>query len=49
MALTKAPIVDSIADQIGYPQKHSLEILETLLEIIKKSLESGDDVLFNMT
>ena len=45
MALTKIQIVDSIADQIGYPKKYSLEILETLLEIIKKSLESGEDVL----
>ena len=47
MALTKIEIVNSIADQIGYPKNHSSEIVETLLEIIKKSLESGDDVMIS--
>jgi integration host factor subunit alpha len=47
MALTKVQIVNSIADQIGYPKNHSSEILESLLEIIKKTLESGDDVLIS--
>jgi integration host factor subunit alpha len=45
MALTKIHIINSITDQIGYPKNHSSEIIETLLEIIKKALESGDDVL----
>ena len=45
MALTKAEIVDSVNDQIGFTKNHSFEIIETLLEIIKKSLESGEDVL----
>ena len=45
MALTKAQIVDSVSGQIGFTQKHSFEILETLLEIMKKILETGDDVL----
>ena len=45
MALTKIDIVDSIADQIGYSKNLSFQILETLLEIMKKTLESGDDVL----
>ena len=47
MTLTKAHIVDAIADQIGYPKNHSSEIVETLLELIKSSLESGDDVLIS--
>ena len=47
MTLTKAHIVDAISDQIGYPKNHSSEIVETLLEIMKKSLESGDDVLIS--
>ena len=47
MALTKAQIVDSINGQIGFTQKHSFEILETLLEIIKKALESGEDVMIS--
>ena len=47
MTLTKAHIVDAISDQIGYPKNHSSEIVETLLEIMKKFLESGDDVLIS--
>ena len=47
MALTKIEIVNSIADQIGYPKNHSFEIVEILLELIKSSLESGDDVLIS--
>ena len=47
MALTKIQIVNSISDQIGFPKNHSSEIVETLLEIIKKALESGDDVMIS--
>ena len=47
MALTKIEIVNSIADQIGFTKNHSFEIVEILLEIIKKTLESGDDVLIS--
>jgi integration host factor subunit alpha len=47
MPLTKAKQIESISDQIGYPKNHSSEIVETLLEIIKKSLESGADVLIS--
>ena len=47
MALTKIEIVNSIADQIGYPKNHSSEIVETLLELIKSSLDSSDDVLIS--
>ena len=45
MTLTKLAIVESIAEQNGLPKTKSSEIVETLLEIIKKSLESGEDVL----
>jgi integration host factor subunit alpha len=47
MTLTKDQIVNSIASQIGFPKNHSSEILETLLEIIKKTLETGDDVMIS--
>jgi len=47
MGLTKIEIINSISEQIGYPKNRSSEIVETLLEIIKKALESGDDVLFS--
>jgi len=47
MALTKIEMVNSISDQIGYPKNRSSEIVEILLELIKSSLESGDDVLIS--
>ena len=47
MAITKNQIVDSIAEQIGFPRNHSSEILETVIEIIKKALESGEDVMIS--
>ncbi len=47
MTLTKAHVVDAISDQIGYPKSQSFEIVETLLELIKKTLDSGDDVLIS--
>jgi integration host factor subunit alpha len=45
MTLTKAHIVDAVAEQNGYTIKRSVEMVEALLEIIKSTLESGDDVL----
>ncbi len=45
MALTKNDIVEQIQTGLGFPKNQSVEITETLLEIIKSSLESGDDVL----
>jgi integration host factor subunit alpha len=47
MALTKAHIVKAIAEQIGFPKNHSSEIVETLLELIKSSLGSGEDLLIS--
>lgn len=47
MTLTKAQIVEAIADQTGYPKNKSSEIVEILLEILKNSLESGEDVLIS--
>jgi integration host factor subunit alpha len=45
MTLTKANIVEAVAEQIGYTKNRSSEIIETLLETIKRTLESGEDVL----
>ena len=47
MALTKVQIVESMCNQIGFTQKKSSESIETLLEIIKSRLESGEDVLIS--
>jgi integration host factor subunit alpha len=45
MALTKHAIVEQLQDQLGFPKNQSVDITEALLELIKASLESGDDVL----
>ena len=47
MTLTKIHIVDDIAEQNGYTKKMSTDLVETLLELIKSSLEAGDDVLIS--
>ena len=45
--LTKAHIVEAVAEAIGFTRKKSIETVETLLELIKHSLASGDDVLIS--
>jgi integration host factor subunit alpha len=45
MTLTKSDIVESISNHLGFTRKQSSEIVETLLEVIKSTLESGEDVL----
>ena len=47
MTLTKAHIVDAIQNQIGLPRKRCVELVETLLEEMKKALESGEDVMIS--
>jgi len=45
MTLTKAQIVDQIREEIGLTRNETIEIVETLMELMKSTLESGDDVL----
>lgn len=47
MTLTKAMIIDVIHNQLGYPKNKSAELLEILLEIVKGTLEKGEDVLIS--
>ena len=42
MTLTKAQIVESIQNHLGLPKNRSAQIVESLLEIIKKTLENFD-------
>jgi len=44
MALTKNDIIARI-HELGFTKKKSVDIIESLLEIIKCELEQGDDVL----
>jgi integration host factor subunit alpha len=45
MALTKNNIVERLQADLGLPKWKSIDITECLLEQIKASLESGEDVL----
>ena len=45
MALTKADLIDSVSRQMTFPRAYSTRLVESLLEIIKHTLESGEDVL----
>ena len=47
MTLTKSHLVDAIAEQNGFTKRQSSETVETILEIIKSTLASGDDVLIS--
>ena len=45
MALTKHVLVEKLQSELGFPKNQSVEIVESILEIIKSTLESGEDVL----
>ena len=45
MALTKQAIAERIREQLGWHKNKSDDITEALLELIKSSLEAGNDVL----
>jgi len=47
MALTKEDIVSSIYNELEIPKKRSAEVVESLLEIIKKTLSNGEDILIS--
>ena len=47
MSLTKDDIVKALAKGNGYHFNQSVELIETLLELIKSELSSGRDVLIS--
>ena len=47
MKLTKARVVESIHNELGLTKAKSSEVVETLIEIIKSTLESGEDILIS--
>jgi len=47
MTLTKAQIIEEIRTKNGFTLKKSTETVEILLETIKKTLETGEDVLIS--
>lgn len=47
MTLTKAHIINEIHEQLGFTRKECSQMVENLLEIVKKTLEDGEDVLIS--
>ena len=47
MALTKEKIINGIYNQVGLSKSQSRVVVERLLEIIKQSLEGGEDLLIS--
>jgi integration host factor subunit alpha len=47
MALTKAQIIEEVRTRNGLTLKKSTKTVEALLEIMKQTLESGEDVLIS--
>ena len=47
MAVTKADIVDSVSKRLGMTKNRSFEVVETMLELINKTMEDGEDVLIS--
>lgn len=47
MTLTKQILIDSVYRQVAIHKHQSTRLAESLLEIMKKSLESGEDVLIS--
>ena len=45
--LTKAHVVEAVAEANGYTRNKSFEIVETMLELIKAALESSEDVMIS--
>ena len=45
--LTKARIVKAVKETNGYTQQKAFETVEIMIELIKRSLETGEDVLIS--
>ena len=47
MTLTKENLIQTLYDQSGFSKHQSRALVETVFEMVKQSLESGDDVLIS--
>ena len=47
MTLSKDRIIDNVFNNTGLNRSKSTELVETLLELMKQSLETGEDVLIS--
>jgi integration host factor subunit alpha len=47
MTLAKEHLISAVAEANGYHRNQAVELVETLLELIKSKLVSGEDVLIS--
>jgi integration host factor subunit alpha len=47
MFLRREDFIESLCDRFGFSKRRSKFLVETTFELIKKALESGDDVLIS--
>jgi len=47
MTLTKAQIIESFQNNLGFTKNQSSEIIESILSIVKEALASDEDVLIS--
>lgn len=47
MTLTKAEIINTIETKLSYSKKEATAAVETILEVVKTTLASGDDVMIS--
>jgi len=45
MTLTKEKLIDNIYNQVGLSKNQSRRVIESLLEIIKQTVEKGENLL----
>ncbi len=45
MTLTKEDLINSVHNHLNLPRNRSAHLVESVLEIIKKTLASGEDVM----
>lgn len=47
MTLTKARIIEEIQTELRFSKKETTDLIETLLEIMKRTMENGENVLIS--
>lgn len=44
MTMTKAGLVDAVYDRVGVSKKEAADCVDTVLELMKETLETGDEL-----
>ena len=47
MSLTREHLIKSVSNNVGITKRRSTTLVESLIEILKKNLENGEDVMIS--